>query len=140
MTVTNKNDIILQLSDFSNSSSDEFYIGPEHLSPSLRKSWTRQHERKREMDKEKSDAALARIFDDPSFPFFPIGCRNASSARAACVEHSGEVFRHEASMNVRVFLHDFLYTYAACKVEFQPFNRSYSQLTFFIFLIKYRPL
>ena len=62
------------------------------------------------MEKEKSDAALARIFDDPSIPFFPIGCANASSARAACVEHSGEVFRHDASMNVRVFLHDFFYT------------------------------
>ena len=68
------------------------------------------NERKREMEKEKSDAALARIFDDPSIPFFPIGCANASSARAACVEHSGEVFRHDASMNVRVFLHDLLYT------------------------------
>ena len=107
---TNKNDIILQLSNCSSSSSDEFYISPEHLSPSLRKSWTRQHECKREMDKEKSDAALARIFDDPSF-FFSTGCTNASSARAACVEHSGGVFRHEASMNVRVFLHDFFYTY-----------------------------
>ena len=108
---TNKNDIILQLSDCSSSSSsDEFYIGPEHLSPSSRKSWTRQHERKREMEKEKSDVALARIFDDPSFPFFSIGCTNASSSRAPCVEHSGDVFRHEASMNVRAFLHDFLYT------------------------------
>ena len=82
------------------------------------------------MKKEKSDSALARIFDDQSFPFFSIGCTNASSARAACVEHSGEVFRHEASMSVRVVLHDFLYTYAACKVEFHPFNSSYSQLTF----------
>ena len=27
--------------------------------------------------------------------------------------------------------------HAACKVECQPFNRSYSQLTFFNFLIKY---
>ena len=26
--------------------------------------------------------------------------------------------------------------HAACKVEFQPFNRSYSQLTFFNFLFK----
>ena len=26
--------------------------------------------------------------------------------------------------------------HAACKVEFQPFNRSYSQLTFSIFYIK----
>ena len=92
------------------------------------------NERKREMEKEKSDAALARIFDDPSFPFFSICCTNDSSARAACVEHSSKVFRHEASMNVRVFLHDYLYTYAACKVEFQTFNRSYSQLTFSIIL------
>ena len=28
--------------------------------------------------------------------------------------------------------------HAACKVEFQPFNRSYSQLTFFNFYIKYK--
>ena len=126
---TKKNGIILQLSDCS-SSSDEFYIGPEYLSPSSSKRWTRQHERKRKMEKEKSDAALARIFDDSSILFFSIGCTNDSSARAACVEHSVEVFRHEASMNVRVVLHDFLYTYAACKVEFQPFNSSYSQLTF----------
>ena len=138
---TDKNDIILQLSDCSSSSSsDEFYILPEHLSPSSTRSWTRQNELKREMEKEKSDPALARIFDDPSFPFFFIGCTNASSARAACVEHSGEVSRHEASMNVRVFLHDFLYTNAPCKVEFQLFDRSYSQLTFFILFIKYRPL
>ena len=27
--------------------------------------------------------------------------------------------------------------HAACKVEFQPFNRSYSQLTFFIFFFKF---
>ena len=30
--------------------------------------------------------------------------------------------------------------HAACKVEFQPFNRSYSQLTFFIFLCKKKTL
>ena len=134
---TNKNDIILQLSDCSNSSSDEFYIGPEHLSPSSRKSWTRQHERKREMDKEKSDAALARIFDDPSFPFFPIGCRNASSARAACVEHSGEVFRHEASMHVRVFLHGFLYTYQVRSLQSQVSTIQSVELTADVFLFFY---
>ena len=111
---TNKNDIILQLSDCSSSSSsDEFYIGPEHLSPSSRKSWTRQHERKREMEKEKSDAALARILRDPSFPFFSIGSTNASCAGAACVEHSSKIFRHEAPVNVRVFLHE-LYNTSKC--------------------------
>ena len=92
------------------------------------------------MGKGKSDAALATIFGDPSFPILSIGCTNASPAITACVEHSGEVSRHEASMNVRVFLHDFLYTNAPCKVEFQLFDRSYSQLTFFILFIKYRPL
>ena len=65
---TNQN-IILQLSDCSSSGSDEFYIGPEHLSLSSRKNWTRQHGRKREMKKEKSDASLARILDNPSSPF-----------------------------------------------------------------------
>ena len=59
-----------------------------------------------EIEKEKSDAALARIFDDPSFPFFS----NASCAGAACVEYPSGVFRHEASVNVRIFLRDFLYT------------------------------
>ena len=34
---TNKNDVISQLSDYSSSSSDEFYISPEHLSPSSSK-------------------------------------------------------------------------------------------------------
>ena len=131
---TNKNEIILQLSDCSHSSSsDEIYIGPEHLSPSSRKRWTRQHERKREMKKERSDAALTRIFDDPSFPFFSIGCTNASSARAACAEHSREIFRHEASMDVHVFLLDFLYTYAGCEVELEPFIRSCSADVFHFF-------
>ena len=69
-----------------------------------------QHQRKREMEKEKSDAALARIFDSPSFPLFSIGSTNASCAGAACVEQSSGVFRHEVSVNVCVFLHDFLYT------------------------------
>ena len=62
--MTNKNDIVSQLSDCSSRSDKYFYIGPEHLSSSSRKSWTPQHERKREAEKEKSDAALARIFDD----------------------------------------------------------------------------
>ena len=60
------------------------------------------------MEKEKIHAALARIFDDPSFPFFSIGSTNDSSAGVACVGHSSEVFRHEALVNVRVFLHEFL--------------------------------
>ena len=105
----NKNDIVSQLSGCSRS--DDLYLGPGHLSPSSRKSWTRQQEeRKREMQKEKSDAALARIFDDPSFPFVSIGSTNASSAGAACAKHSSGVFRHEAPVNLRVFLHVFLYT------------------------------
>ena len=46
------------------SNTDEYFCsGPEHLSSSSRKSWRRQHGRKREMEKEKSDAALATIFD-----------------------------------------------------------------------------
>ena len=61
------------------------------------------------MEKEKSDAALARIFDDPSFPFVSIGSTNASCAGVACVEYSSGVFRHEAPANVRVS-HKFLYT------------------------------
>ena len=123
---TKKNGIILQLSDCS-SSSDEFYIGPEYLSPSSSKRWTRQHERKRKMEKEKSDAALARIFDDSSILFFSIGCTNDSSARAACVEHSGEVFRHEASMYVRVFLHDsFIHTQLAKLSFIHSIRRTHS--------------
>ena len=73
------------------------------------KSWTPQHERKRKMEKEKSDAALARGFDDPSIPFFSVGSTNASWAGASCVEHSSGVFRHEAPVKVRVFLHEFLF-------------------------------
>ena len=65
-----------------------------------------------DMEKEKSDAALARVFDDPSFPFFSISSTNASCAGVACVEHSSGVFRHEAPalVNVRVFLHEFFHT------------------------------
>ena len=59
---------------------------------------------------EKSDATLARIFDDPSFPLFSIGNMSDSSAGDACVEHFCGVFRHEAPVNVGVFLHEFLYT------------------------------
>ena len=58
------------------------------------------------MEKEESDAALAKIFDDPSFPFFFIGSTSDSCAGAAWVEHSSGFFRHEAPVNVRVFLHD----------------------------------
>ena len=76
----NKNIIVSEFSDYS--SSDEFYVGPEHLSPSSGKSWTRQHERKGELDKEKSDAALAKIFDDLLFPFFSIGSIHLPALRA----------------------------------------------------------
>ena len=62
------------------------------------------------MEKDKSDAALARIIDDLPFPLFSIGSTIASCAGAACVEHSSGVFRHEAPVNVRVFLHELLYT------------------------------
>ena len=62
------------------------------------------------MEKERSEAAFTKIFDDKSFPFFSIGIMNASCADAACVEHSGGVFCHEAPANVLVFVHEFLYT------------------------------
>ena len=68
--MTNKNDIILQLSDCSSSSDGKFYIGPEHLSSPSRKSWTPQHERLMEIEKEKNDAALAKVFDRPPVHFF----------------------------------------------------------------------
>ena len=63
------------------------------------------------MYKERSDAASAGIFDGPFLPFFSIVSTNASCG-AACVEHSwtSGVFRHEAPVNVRVFLHEPLYT------------------------------
>ena len=72
--------------------------------------WTPQNERKREMENEKSDAALAKIFDDPSFPLYFIDGPRGSWAGAAWVEHSSRLFRHEAPANVRVFLHEFIYT------------------------------
>ena len=62
------------------------------------------------MGKEKSDAALAKIFDDPSFPLYFIDGPRGSWAGAAWVEHSSRLFRHEAPANVRVFLHEFIYT------------------------------
>lgn len=62
------------------------------------------------MEKEKNDAELARILDNPSFPSFSIGSANASSAGVAYVEHSSEVFRHEAPVDVRVFFHESLHT------------------------------
>ena len=62
------------------------------------------------MEKENNDAAVARIFNGSSFPFISIGSTIASCAGAACVEHSSGVFRHEAPVNVRVFLHELLYT------------------------------
>ena len=78
------------------------------MSSSSRKSWTPQNERK-EMEKEKGDAALAKIFDDPSFPFFFVGGTSGSCTGAAW--HSSRFFRHEAPANVRVFLHGkFIYT------------------------------
>ena len=66
------------------------------------------------MEKEKSDAALAWIFDDPLIPLISNGSTNASSAGVACVVHSNEVFRHQAPVNVRVSLHEFLYTIPQC--------------------------
>ena len=66
------------------------------------------------MEKDKSDAALARIIDDLPFPLFSIGSTIASCAGAACVEHSSGVFRDEAPVNVRVFLHYFRYTIRQC--------------------------
>ena len=88
---------------------DSTLIGPEHLSPSSRKRLTRQHERKREMEKEKNDAALARIFDDPSFPFFAIGCTNSLPALLRAWNRTA---RSSATRRrwTCVFLHDFLYT------------------------------
>ena len=62
------------------------------------------------MEKEKSDAAFAQIFDDLSLPFFFIGGTSGSCAGAAWVEHSSRFFRHEAPTYVRVFLHEFIYT------------------------------
>ena len=82
---TTKNDIISQLSDCSSSSDEYFYIRAEHqiLSSSSRKSWTPQHERKREMEKEKRDEAFAKSFGDPSFPLFFIGSTSGSCAGVA---------------------------------------------------------
>ena len=77
------------------------------------------------MEKEKSGAALARIFDGPSFPFFCIGSTNDSPAGVACVDHSSEVFHHEAPVNVRVFLHEFIYHEARERIE--PFFRWFSK-------------
>ena len=63
------------------------------------------------MEKEKSDEAFSRTFDDPSFPFVSIGIMNASCAGPACVKHSTGVFRHEAPVNVRVAgMNPFRYT------------------------------
>ena len=61
------------------------------------------------MEKEKSNEALARILDDPSFPFVSIGSTNASGAGAASVKHSSGVSRRDEPVNVRVFLHEYLY-------------------------------
>ena len=81
---TSKNDIVPPLPDYSSSSSDEkFIICPEHLSSSSRKRWTPQHERKREMEKEKRDEAFAKSFGDPSFPLFFIGSTSGSCAGVA---------------------------------------------------------
>ena len=66
------------------------------------------------MEKENNDAAVARIFNGSSFPFISIGSTIASCAGAACVEHSSGVFRDEAPVNVRVFLHYFRYTIRQC--------------------------
>ena len=77
---TNKNDIISPLQQQQRRAL--FYVGPEHMSSSSRRRWTPQHERKREMEKEKSDAALAKTFDDPSFPFFLIDTSGSCASAA----------------------------------------------------------
>ena len=69
-----------------------------------------QNERKREMDKEKGDAALAKIVDEPSFPFIFIGGTRGSCAGAAYRKQSSRFFRHETPVNLRYFLHVFMYT------------------------------
>ena len=76
----------------------------------IEESWTPPPERQREMDQEKSDAALANVFDGPSFPFIFIGSTSGSCAGTAWVEHSSGFFRHEAPVNVGVFLHEFAHT------------------------------
>ena len=75
-----------------------------------RGSWTPPKERKREMEKEKRDAALAKIVDEPSFPFIFIGGTRGSCAGAAYRKQSSRFFRHETPVNKRNFLHEFIYT------------------------------
>ena len=108
--VIHTNDIVSQLSDCSSSSDEKLCIGPERLSLLSRKSWTPLHEWKREMEKGKSDVALTQIFDDPSVPLCSIGSTSTSCAGTARVEHSSAIFRHDAPVNVRVFLNESRYT------------------------------
>ena len=61
----------------------------------------------------KSDAALARIFDDPSFrPFlyFPSVARTLHLPALRAWNTPAGSARHEEPVNLRVFLHEFLYT------------------------------
>ena len=59
----------------------------------------------------KERRSVREDFRDPSFRLFFIGSTSGSCAGAAWwVEHSSGFFRHEAPVNVRVFLHDFIYT------------------------------
>ena len=62
------------------------------------------------MEKEKSDAALGKIFDVPSFLMFFSAGTSGSCAGPAWVKHFSKFFGHEAPVNVRVFLHEFIYT------------------------------
>ena len=47
---------------------------------------------------------VSEDFRCPVLSFLSIGSTNASSTGVACVEHSSEVLRHEAPVNVRVLL------------------------------------
>ena len=87
--VSNKNNIIPQSSDYSSSSTDEyFYISPGHLSSTSRMKWTPQHERKMGM--------------------FPLLYITSTNAGAACLEYSSGVLRHEVQVSVSVCMHEFL--------------------------------
>ena len=79
--MTNKNDIVSRLSDYckaapaANNSTSVLNICPRH-----RGKVGNRNTSAREMEKEKNDAALAKIFDDPSFPIFFIGGTSGSCA------------------------------------------------------------
>ena len=66
------------------------WVNVGHRNTSARGRWRRK----------KSDAALAKIADDPSFPFLFIGSTSGSCTGAAWMEQSRGFFRHEAPVNV----------------------------------------